>query len=127
MAAALFVSLLVIDTAAAAAMAPSTVCRGLTPQPPQRRVAARLRTRVRAVAGEVPANDPRGVTGRYSVFAPNATETVTVCEFRAELKKNLGEFRTRGSSEERHERYQATTSYLDALTSKGKGAADVAL
>jgi hypothetical protein len=50
------------------------------------------------------------------VFAPNATETVTVCEFRSELKKNLGEFRMRGTTEERHKRYQASSSYLDALT-----------
>jgi len=64
---------------------------------------------------ELPANDPRGVTGRFSVFAPNATEVVTVCEFRAELKKNLGAFRTRGTAEERHARYQASTNYLHAL------------
>lgn len=48
-------------------------------------------------------------------FAPNVTETVTVCEFRAELKKNLGAYRTRGTPDERHARYQASTNYLDAL------------
>lgn len=101
-----------------ACLALLAVGRGWTAQPQPRRL-SRLRARVRAA--EVPANDPRGVTGRYSVFAPNATATVTVCEFRAGLKKNLGEFRTRGTIEERHERYQASTSYLDALASAPKG------
>lgn len=76
----------------------------------------RPRVIMSAASNGVPANDPRGVTGRFSVFAPNVTETVSVCEFRAELKKNLGAFRDRGTSEERHARYQASSHYLDALT-----------
>lgn len=74
-----------------------------------------VRTASPSSPDDLPANDPRGVTGRFSVFAPNATETVTVCEFRAGLKQNLEEFRTRGTVEERHERYQASSTYLDAL------------
>ena len=112
-----------IRTLVLACLALLAVGRGWTAQPQPRRL-SRLSARVRVTAvggGEVPANDPRGVTGRFSVFAPNATATVTVCEFRAGLKKNLGEFRTRGTIEERHERYQASTSYLDALASAPKG------
>jgi hypothetical protein len=61
----------------------------------------RLASRSRIHASDIPAaNDPRGVTGRFSVFAPNVTATVTVCEFRAELKKNLGEYRRRGTADE---------------------------
>jgi hypothetical protein len=73
-----------------------------------------------ASPGDIASNDPRGVTGRYSVFAPNVTETVSVCEFRAELKKNLGAFRERGTVAERHARYQASSSYLDALMLEAK-------